>query len=122
TIDAAGARTGWCLSELGCKGPVTYNACATLKWNQGTSFPIQSGHGCLGCSEPDFWDKGGFYRPLPAATGHWPRGEVLGGAALGGAVVGVGAAALARSRQQAAAAKSAKEVNSPPPKEDSHEH
>jgi len=122
TFDDEGARNGWCLYELGCKGPVTYNACATLKWNQGTSFPIQSGHGCLGCSEPDFWDKGGFYRPLPAATGHWPRGEVLGGAALGGAVVGVGAAALARSRQQAAAAKSAKEVNSPPPKEDSHEH
>ena len=65
SFDDDGARKGWCLYEVGCKGPVTYNACATLKWNGGVSFPIQSGHGCLGCSEPDFWDKGGFYRPLP---------------------------------------------------------
>ncbi len=66
TFDDAGARNGWCLYELGCKGPVTHNACATEKWNNGVSFPIQSGHPCLGCSEPDFWDGGGFYRPLPA--------------------------------------------------------
>ena len=59
-IDDEGAKKGWCLFKLGCKGPVTYNACATTKWNQGTSFPIESGHGCLGCSEPDFWDMGGF--------------------------------------------------------------
>ena len=56
TFDDEGARNGWCLFELGCKGPVTHNACATAKWNGGTSFPIESGHGCLGCSEPDFWD------------------------------------------------------------------
>jgi len=24
----------------------------------------QSGHPCLGCSEPGFWDRGGFYRPI----------------------------------------------------------
>ena len=28
------------------------------------SFPIQSGHGCIGCSEDEFWDKGGFYNRL----------------------------------------------------------
>ena len=28
------------------------------------SFPIQSGHGCIGCSENDFWDQGGFYDRL----------------------------------------------------------
>ena len=64
SFDDEGARNGWCLYELGCKGPTTYNACATLKWNGGTSFPIQSGHGCLGCSEPGFWDKGSFYSAL----------------------------------------------------------
>ena len=69
SFDDEGARNGWCLFELGCKGPVTYNSCATMKWNDGTSFPIESGHGCLGCSEPNFWDGGGFYRPLSAATG-----------------------------------------------------
>ncbi|MCW9012729.1 MAG: hydrogenase small subunit [Gammaproteobacteria bacterium] len=64
SFDDEGARKGWCLYKLGCKGPVTYNACAVHKWNQGTSFPIESGHPCLGCSEPDFWDKGSFYSSL----------------------------------------------------------
>lgn len=68
TFDDEGARNGWCLYELGCKGPTTHNACATTKWNNGTSFPIQSGHPCLGCSEPDFWDAGSFYSALPEPT------------------------------------------------------
>lgn len=62
-FDDEGARAGWCLLELGCKGPVTRNACSTLRWN-GVGNPIESGHPCLGCSEPGFWDRGGFYRPL----------------------------------------------------------
>ena len=57
--------TGPCLLNLGCKGPVTFNACSSLKWNGATSYPMLSGHGCLGCSEPNFWDRpGGFYEPL----------------------------------------------------------
>lgn len=96
-FDDEGARAGWCLYELGCKGPVTYNACATTKWNGGTSFPIQSGHGCLGCSEPDFWDKGGFYVPLSGSIG--PTAKLVGGAAIAGAVAGVAAAAVARHRK-----------------------
>jgi hydrogenase small subunit len=56
-----GARSGWCLYKLGCQGRVTYNACASIKWNQGLSFTIQSGHPCLGCSQPGFWDRGGVY-------------------------------------------------------------
>jgi hydrogenase small subunit len=102
TFDDEGARKGWCLYKLGCKGPTTYNACATLKWNQGTSFPIQSGHGCLGCSEPNFWDKGGFYAPISA--GMWGSREALLGAAAAGAVLGVGSALAARSRKKKALA------------------
>ncbi len=64
SFDDEGARKGWCLYQLGCKGPLAHNACATVKWNEGTSFPIEAGHPCLGCSEPDFWDKGGFYQSL----------------------------------------------------------
>ncbi len=97
TFDDEGARNGWCLYELGCKGPVTYNACATVKWNQGTSYPIESGHGCLGCSEPDFWDKGSFYQAL--STGTWSGATVLGVAAVAGAAIGVGAAVVSRRRQ-----------------------
>ena len=64
-FDDAGARMGYCLYKVGCKGPTTYNACSSLRWNEGLSFPIQSGHGCIGCSEDDFWDKGSFYQHLP---------------------------------------------------------
>jgi len=102
TFDDEGARKGWCLYKLGCKGPLTYNACATLKWNEGTSFPIQSGHGCLGCSEPNFWDKGGFYNAIP--EGQWGSREALLGAAAAGAALGVGSALAARSRKKKALA------------------
>jgi hydrogenase small subunit len=106
-FDDHGARQGYCLYKLGCKGPVTYNACATLKWNGGVSFPIQSGHGCLGCSEPNFWDQGGFYRPLPTPLGS--MGPTLAGAAVAGAALGVGAALAARSHQKTYLAPSEKE-------------
>jgi len=66
TFDDEGARSGWCLLELGCKGPLTHNACSTVRWN-GVSNPVESGHPCLGCSEPGFWDRGSFYTPLRAA-------------------------------------------------------
>ncbi len=98
SFDDEGARKGWCLYEVGCKGPITYNSCATLKWNGGTSFPIQSGHGCLGCSEPNFWDKGGFYRPIPTPLASVR--EHVTEAAVAGAVLGGGAAWLARRHQQ----------------------
>jgi hydrogenase small subunit len=71
--DDEGARLGYCLYMLGCRGPSTFNACTTVKWNEGTSFPMLSGHGCIGCSEPRFWDKtraddgtltGGLYTPV----------------------------------------------------------
>ncbi len=98
-FDDEGARKGWCLYEVGCKGPITYNSCATLKWNGGVSFPIQSGHGCLGCSEPNFWDKGGIYRPLPTPLASVHDNVVM--AAGAGVVVGGAAALLARSHQNA---------------------
>ncbi|OOZ13238.1 Ni/Fe hydrogenase [Solemya velum gill symbiont] len=75
-FDDEGARQGWCLYKLGCKGPTTHNACAVVKWNQGTSFPIEAGHPCIGCSEPDFWDKGGFYQTLDSAMLNYaPKNE-----------------------------------------------
>ena len=51
------ARLGYCLYKLGCRGPNTYNNCPTAKFNDATSFPIQAGHPCIGCSEPNFWDE-----------------------------------------------------------------
>ena len=64
SFDDEGARKGYCLYKMGCKGPTTYNACSTVRWNDGVSFPIQAGHGCIGCSEDGFWDKGSWYARL----------------------------------------------------------
>jgi len=62
--DDEGARKGWCLYKMGCRGPTTYNSCSTVKWNNGVSWPIGSGHGCIGCAEANFWDNGPFYNRL----------------------------------------------------------
>jgi [NiFe] hydrogenase small subunit len=65
SFDSPEAAKGWCLADLGCKGPVTYNNCPLVKFNDGTSWPVQAGHPCIGCSEPDFWDKmSPFYKPV----------------------------------------------------------
>jgi quinone-reactive Ni/Fe-hydrogenase small subunit len=50
------AKNGFCLYKVGCKGPYTFNNCSRERFNQHTSWPVQAGHGCIGCSEPDFWD------------------------------------------------------------------
>jgi hydrogenase small subunit len=67
--DDENAKKGYCLYKMGCRGPVTYNACGVTKWNGGVSFPIQSGHGCIGCSEANFWDNGPFYQHLEELGG-----------------------------------------------------
>jgi len=93
--DDEAARKGYCLYKMGCKGPTTYNACSTVKWNDGVSFPIQSGHGCLGCSEEGFWDKGSFYNRVTELNvfGVEANADSLGLAAVG--AVGAGIAAHA---------------------------
>jgi hydrogenase small subunit len=100
SFDDEGARNGWCLFELGCKGPTTHNACATKKWNGGLSFPIESGHPCLGCSEPNFWDGGGFYKALSTTTR--PLSDWAGAAVVAGAAVGAAAGVAAQRKRSAA--------------------
>jgi len=82
------ARKGYCLYKMGCRGPVTYNACSVTRWNEGTSYPIQSGHGCIGCSENNFWDNGPFYRHLAS----FPGFGIESTADTVGTVIGVGTA------------------------------
>jgi hydrogenase small subunit len=61
-----------------------------VKWNEGTSYPIQSGHGCIGCSEAGFWDNGPFYQHLASFPGFGIEstadtvGTVVGVATLAG--------------------------------------
>lgn len=69
SFDDENAKHGYCLYKVGCKGPSTYNSCGIIKWNEGTSYPIQSGHPCLGCSEENFWDNSPFYKRMPDVHG-----------------------------------------------------
>jgi hydrogenase small subunit len=62
--DDEGARKGWCLYKMGCRGPTTFNSCSTFKWNCGQGWPVNSGNPCIGCAEAGFWDNGPFYQRL----------------------------------------------------------
>jgi hydrogenase small subunit len=59
------------------------------------SFPIQAGHGCIGCSEDGFWDKGSFYDRLTHINqfGVEANADKIGGTAA--VVLGAAAAAHA---------------------------
>lgn len=91
SFDDEGAKQGYCLYKMGCKGPTTYNACAELRWNGGVSYPIQSGNPCIGCSEKGFWDNGPFYtrRAKIPGTQTTINPDKVGLAAVGVAAAGV---------------------------------
>ncbi len=106
-------RKGWCLYKMGCKGPATFHNCPTVRWNDGVSWPVGAGHGCVGCSEIAFWDTmTPFYRRLPdipnvAGFGVETTADAVGLGILGG-VAGVFAAhgilSAVRARRQPIAA------------------
>lgn len=101
-----GHRQGWCLYELGCKGPQTFANCSTQHFGEVVdAWPIGVGHPCYGCTEPTI----AFREPLHATIAipdptppagypgiRMPQGTVsplatgiagvLGGAALGAAL------------------------------------
>jgi hydrogenase small subunit len=97
TFDDENAKRGYCLYKVGCKGPSTYNACGIMKWNNGTSYPIQSGHGCFGCSEESFWDNGPIYERMVNAGGFGieENADKVGMVALGVTAAGLAAHAIA---------------------------
>lgn len=96
SFDDENARKGYCLYKVGCKGPSTYNACGVTKWNNGTSFPIQSGHGCFGCSEENYWDNGRLYERASAFPGFGieSTADGVGKVALGATIGAIGAHAI----------------------------
>lgn len=109
-FDDEGARKGFCLYKVGCKGPTTYNSCSTMRWNGGVSWPVQSGHGCLGCSEDGFWDKGSFYDRVTnfKQFGIEANADKIGGTlaavtAAGIVVHAVATAALSKNRKSESA-------------------
>jgi len=65
----------YCLYKMGCKGPETHSPCPINRWNSAENWCVGCGNGCIGCMEPDFWDKfAGFYQRLPNV----PRPGFLG--------------------------------------------
>ncbi|MDF1523222.1 MAG: hydrogenase small subunit [Trueperaceae bacterium] len=93
--DIEGVKSGLCLFKVGCKGPMTYNNCGVVRYNDGASWPIMSGHGCIGCSEPGFWDTmTPFEVPVAGRQVRMPFGndataDTIGAVAVGAAAAGV---------------------------------
>ncbi|HSJ10395.1 MAG TPA: hydrogenase small subunit, partial [Longimicrobiales bacterium] len=102
-----GHRQGWCLYELGCKGPQTYANCSTQHFGEvSDAWPIGIGAPCFGCTEPTIAFREPLYAtigiPNPVPAGGYPgirteRGKVnpvatgvagvVGGAMLGAAFI-----------------------------------
>ena len=105
-----GHRKGYCLYKVGCKGPVTYSNCSVERFCDVGAWPVGAGHGCIGCTEPKFWDTmSPFYSHLPevyipAGKGIREEAENIGKVAVGGAAavvaahaaIGIGKKILAR--------------------------
>jgi hydrogenase small subunit len=103
-----GHRKGWCLYQMGCKGPVAFHNCPTIRWNEGTSWPVGAGHGCIACAAPKFWERPAYemvppheltppttYPPVEVAPeGPSPVTAGVVGAAVGVAVGVAGAVAV----------------------------
>jgi hydrogenase small subunit len=48
----SGHRQGWCLYQLGCKGPQTHASCSVQHFGEVVNaWPIGIGHPCIGCTE-----------------------------------------------------------------------
>jgi len=106
----AAAQKGWCLFNMGCKGPYTYANCSKVRFNDAASWPVMGGHGCIGCTEPAFWDTmAPLEKPIAAANvGGGERtvdriGVILAGATAAGiAVHAVASAAKHRDKDKKA--------------------
>ena len=111
-----GHRQGWCLYQLGCKGPQTHANCSLLDYCETPgAWPIGIGHPCVGCTEQGI----GFNVPISvnlpierptapmAYPGIHPEHGVVSASpvavGVGGAVIGalVGAAVVASRKLSA---------------------
>lgn len=88
-----GHRKGWCLYKLGCKGPIAFQNCPSIRWNEGMSWPIGAGHPCIACAAPNFWDVATpFYERLPKIPGLVINDQTAD--AVGAGLVGVTVAGM----------------------------
>ena len=86
---------GYCLYAMGCKGPQTYTNCPVVRWNNKTSWCVNSGSPCIGCGGFNWVDENAPFLSrmrkvglgqVGASGGGWNPATI--GAVAGGAVVG----------------------------------
>jgi hydrogenase small subunit len=104
-------RQGLCMYQLGCKGPVTYSACPTRRFNElPDAWPIGVGAPCVGCTEKAIAFRVPIFTTVDihAATPpealplvHMPTGSIgVAAAGLAGAIAGgLGGAAWMAARR-----------------------
>ncbi len=87
-------KLGYCLYKVGCKGPETFSNCPAVRFNDVDVWPVSVGHGCIGCTEPNFWDTmSPFYERLPMVK--IPASGIVDSAdKVGKTILGVTAAAV----------------------------
>ncbi|MFO7761493.1 MAG: hydrogenase small subunit [Thermodesulfobacteriota bacterium] len=91
----AGHRQGFCLYKVGCKGPSTYSNCPVVRFNGVDSWPVGVGHGCIGCTEPNFWDTmTPFYERLPGVSLPGGKGIIRSVDSVGKTMLGITGAAI----------------------------
>jgi hydrogenase small subunit len=112
-----GHRLGYCLYELGCKGPQTHAPCSIQHFGEVDVWPIGIGHPCIGCTEQKvLWripmhttveisrpTPPDFYPPIHAE--HGGVSPVATGVAglVGGALIGAGVMASKKLMAEAKA-------------------
>jgi hydrogenase small subunit len=99
---------GWCLYQVGCKGPQTYTNCPHVRWNRKISWCVESGSPCIGCGNSNALTGGSgnwvdadtpFLSRVANVAGVQPStiGAVIGGVAAVGLVAhGIGSAVTGR--------------------------
>lgn len=95
-----GHRLGWCLYEMGCKGPEANFNCPTIRWNEGTSWPVKGGHGCIACANDHNWDNVyPLYARLPKVPGFGVEttADKIGVGLAAAAAAGLAAHGIARA-------------------------
>jgi hydrogenase small subunit len=112
----AGHRQGWCLYQLGCKGPETYANCPSILYGDVGSgaWPVGTGHPCFGCSEKGVGFTKAIHEQAEVFTVRppslYPEVDTPQGNGLGvGAAAVVGAAAGIAIGASVATAKKTKE-------------
>jgi len=80
---------GYCLYPVGCKGPQTYRRCPMIRWNNNTSWCVDSGGPCIGCSNWNWVDnnapfQGRFRRVGAGVIGDGGVDPAVAASAVGG--------------------------------------